>query len=329
MANRFTLLFYSLLLFPGAIPAAPLDPDIEVFIGEMAKKHQFDRNELTRIFREVKPQPEVLRAISSPATAMPWSEYRQLFVNATRIDEGVKFWDDNAEALARAYQEYGVPQEIIVATLGVETRYGRNTGNHRVLDSLVTLAFDYAPRASFFRRQLEQFLLLTREEGIEPLSVRGSYAGAMGMPQFIPSVYRRYAVDFDGDGKPNLWKSSADAIGSIANYLKEYGWKSEAPIAVAATVNGDDVTALLSQGIKPHVPLADLQAMGVTPEQEIPGEILASLLTLGEGEGVQYWIALDNFYVITRYNRSVNYAMAVFELSREIRRARETRTAAK
>ena len=295
----------------------------------MAEKHHFNTDELRKIFSEAKPQPEVLRAISTPATAMPWTEYRALFVNPTRIADGVKFWDDNAETLSRASQQYGVPEEIVVATIGVETRYGKNTGNYRVLDTLVTLAFDYTPRAGFFRRELEQFLLLTHEARINPLSVKGSYAGAMGMPQFIPSVYRRFAVDFDGDGKLNLWGRPADAIGSIANYLKAYGWNPDAPIAVAATVNGDEFTPLLSQDIKPHVQVAELLKVGVTPDEKISGENLASLFALGEGDEAQYWLALNNFYVITRYNRSVYYAMTVYELSREVRAARDGRSAAK
>lgn len=295
----------------------------------MAEKHHFDPSELHRIFSQVKPQPEVLRAISASATALPWNEYRALFINPTRIADGVKFWDDNAGTLSRARQQYGVSEEIIVATIGVETRYGRNTGTYRVLDALTTLAFDYTQRSGFFKRELEQFLLLTREERIDPLSIKGSYAGAMGMPQFIPSAYRHYAVDFDGDGKLNLWGSPADAIGSIANYFKVYGWKPDEPVAVGVQVSGDEFRELLSQNIKPHLQVAELQKIGVTPEQEIPGEVLASLFALGEGDDAQYWLALNNFYVITRYNRSTYYAMSVYELSREIREVRETRDAAK
>ena len=295
----------------------------------MAEKHHFDPSELHRIFSQVKPQPEVLRAISASATALPWNEYRALFINPTRIADGVKFWDDNAGTLSRARQQYGVSEEIIVATIGVETRYGRNTGTYRVLDALTTLAFDYTQRSGFFKRELEQFLLLTREERIDPLSIKGSYAGAMGMPQFIPSAYRHYAVDFDGDGKLNLWGSPADAIGSIANYFKVYGWKPDEPVAVGVQVSGDEFRELLSQNIKPHLQVAELQKIGVTPEQEIPGEVLASLFALGEGDDAQYWLALNNFYVITRYNHSTYYAMSVYELSREIREVRETRDAAK
>lgn len=328
-AKRFAFLICLALLFPGTSRAVPLNPEIETFIREMVEKHHFDPGELRLIFSEVKPQPEVLRAISAPAAAVPWNEYRALFINPTRIADGVKFWDDNAEALSRARQQYGIPEEIIVATIGVETRYGRNTGSYRVLDTLTTLAFDYTQRAAFFRQELEQFLLLAREAQIDPLSIKGSYAGAMGMPQFIPSVYRRYSVDFDGDGKSNLWKSPADAIGSIANYYQDYGWKPDGPIAVGAKVSGDEFMPLLSQDVKPHTQVAELQNIGVTPEQELPGENLASLFALGEGDEAQYWLALNNFYVITRYNRSVYYAMAVYELSREIRETRETRSAAK
>ncbi|HMK13590.1 MAG TPA: lytic murein transglycosylase B [Burkholderiales bacterium] len=316
-------------LFPGNGYAVPLNPEIEVFIHQMAERYYFNTGELHQIFSHVKLQPEVLRAISLPASALPWNEYRTLFINPTRIADGVKFWDQNAETLSRARQQYGVSEEIIVATIGVETRYGRNTGTYRVLDALTTLAFDYPQRASFFRQELEQFLLLTREERINPLTIKGSYAGAMGMPQFIPSAYRRYAVDFDGDGDLNLWKSPADAIGSIAHYLKDYGWKPDEPVAVGAQVNGDEFRELLLQDIKPHVQVDELQKIGVTPMQEIPGENLASLFALGEGNEAQYWLALNNFYVITRYNHSTYYAMSVYELGRAIREVRDTRSAAK
>ena len=314
-----------MLLFPGNSHAAPLNPDIEAFIREMVEKHHFNLRELRRIFSQVKPQPEVLKAISTPATVLPWNEYRALFINPARITDGVKFWDEHEKALARARQKYGVPEEIIVGTIGVETRYGRNTGGYRVMDALTTLAFDFPPRADFFKDELEQYLLFTRDRHIDPLSLKGSYAGAMGMPQFIPSAYRDYAVDFDGDGKANLWTSAADAIGSIANYYQAYGWQEDGPIAVGAMVSGDEFTPLLSRDIEPHTPVAELQNIGVTPEREIPGDSLASLFALGEGDETQYWLALNNFYVITRYNRSVYYAMAVYELSREILAARGER----
>lgn len=290
----------------------------------MAEKHHFNSRELRRIFSQVKLQPEVLKAISTPVTSLPWNEYRALLINPARISDGVKFWDEHERALTRARQKYGVPEEIIVATLGVETRYGRNTGRYRVMDALTTLAFDFPPRVDFFRDELEQYLLFTRDSHIDPLSLKGSYAGAMGMPQFIPSAYRSYAVDFDGDGKANLWTSAADAVGSIANYYQAYGWQEDEPIAVGARVSGDEFLPLLSRDIEPHTPVAELQNMGVTPEQEISGDNLASLFALVEGDETQYWLALNNFYVITRYNRSVYYAMAVYELSREIRAARGT-----
>ena len=291
----------------------------------MAEIHHFNPRELRRIFSQVKFQPEVLKVISTPATTLPWDEYRALFISPARISDGVKFWDDHERELERARQKYGVPEEIIVATLGVETRYGKNTGGYRVMDALSTLAFDYPPRADFFRGELEQYLLFTRDRHIDPLSLKGSYAGAMGIPQFIPSSYRDYAVDFDGDGKANLWTSAADAIGSIANYYQAYGWQEDEPIAVGARVSGDDFLPLLSRDIQPHTPVAELQNIGVTPEEEVPGENLASLLALIEGDETRYWLALNNFYVITRYNRSVYYAMAVYELSREILSARGER----
>ena len=291
----------------------------------MAEMHHFNPRELRRIFSQVKFQPEVLKAISTPATTLPWDEYRALFISPSRISDGVKFWDDHEKELGRARQKYGVPEEIIVATIGVETRYGRNTGGYRVMDALTTLAFDFPPRADFFKDELEQYLLFTRDRHIDPLSLKGSYAGAMGMPQFIPSAYRDYAVDFDGDGKANLWTSAADAIGSIANYYQAYGWQEDGPIAVGAMVSGDEFTPLLSRDIEPHTPVAELQNIGVTPKREIPGDSLASLFALGEGDETQYWLALNNFYVITRYNRSVYYAMAVYELSREINAARGER----
>jgi membrane-bound lytic murein transglycosylase B len=326
--KRFLLLLCIALFFSGhssAAPSKPLRPEVKVFIREMAQKHHFDARALRRIFSQVNSQPEVIQAVAAPAK--PWSEYRALFINPERIAGGVKFWDEHEKVLARAKWKYEVPEEIIVATIGIESRYGRNTGRYRVLDALTTLAFDYAPRADFFKSELEEYLLLTRDAHINPLSLKGSYAGAMGIPQFIPSVYRRYAVDFERNGKTNLWQSPADAVGSIANYYHVYGWRMDEPIAVEATVSGSGFQPLIDKGIKPYTPVADLPRYGITPMQEILGENLVSLFALGEGDQAQYWLALNNFYVITRYNHNVYYAMAVYELSREIRSARELRSA--
>ncbi|MGH8751719.1 MAG: lytic murein transglycosylase B [Burkholderiales bacterium] len=329
MTKKILVWFFTVLFFQGANHAAlskTLDPEIEAFICEMADKHDFDALELRALFRQVKTQSEIIKAIAAPATARPWHEYRARTINDQRIRNGVKFWDEHAQTLARAREQYGVPEEIIVATLGVETRYGKSTGKYRVLDALTTLAFDYPSRAEFFKSELEEYLLFTRDRHINPLHLKGSYAGAMGMPQFIPSSYRDYAVDFDGDGKSNLWTSAADAIGSIANYYQTYGWQPEQDIALPAILAEDAPRSVLAQGVKPHTSIAELQKTGVIPRAAVADETLAAVFSLEEEDGEQVWLALNNFYVITRYNRSVNYAMAVYELSQELRVARDMRT---
>jgi membrane-bound lytic murein transglycosylase B len=307
----------------GGIHAAEeVRPEVEQFIEEMSGRHGIGKGELRLILRHARVQPDILRAMSAQTTARPWHRYRPLFVNADRIRGGVRFWNEHAALLERAEAEYGVPAEIIVATLGVETVYGKFTGSHRVLDALATLAFDFPRRADFFRGELEQFLLLVRAGVLDPLRMRGSYAGAMGVPQFMPSSFRNYAVDFDGDGVRNLWDGMADAIGSVANYYRHFGWQSGRPIAVQANVEGDAHVALAEQGIEPRFDLEALRAAGVTPRAAIDGDRVAMLVLEGEA-GNEYWLGLQNFYVITRYNRSTNYAMSVFHLAGEIRRARE------
>lgn len=305
----------------------PAQEDVRLFIGQMTQRHGFERPQLEAWLREARIRDDIIAAISRPAESKPWYQYRPIFLQSSRIEGGVTFWNDNAALLARAEEVYGVPPEIVTAILGVETRYGRYQGTYRVMDALATLAFGYPPRAAFFRGELEQFLLLAREEGMDPMAMTGSYAGAMGQTQFISSSYRHYAIDFDGDGKRDLWGNNADAIGSIANYFKEHGWVRGGTVALPATISGNRFRALVDKGPKPSTRLADMRKQGVNLETTLPEDTLTALIELEQKEGNEYWTGLQNFYVITRYNHSPLYAMAVYQLSREIRTLREQRLA--
>jgi membrane-bound lytic murein transglycosylase B len=302
--------------------AAQLRPEVETFIGEMVNRHGFSQAELESILGMAQFQPAIIDAISRPATSRPWYEFRTLFINPKRIAGGVAFWNSHAETLERARREFGIPEEIIAAVIGVETFYGAQAGRHRVLDALTTLAFGYPKRAGFFRDELEQYLLLGRDQNTDVLNIKGSYAGAIGIPQFMPSSYRRYAVDYDNDGKIDLSGSTADAIGSVANYLKSYGWETEQAVAIPALVNSENYPAALFTGNWPSYTVADLRTLGIVPQTSMPGNPYATLIELENNGGNEYWLGFNNFYVITRYNRSVNYAMSVLELAREIRAAR-------
>ncbi len=302
----------------GAEEQAAQAEQIQQFVLELADKHGFEPGELTVLLRGAKLVPRILEAIASPAEAKPWYAYRPIFVTRSRIEEGVRFWDRNAALLEKAEQAFGVPPEIIVAILGVETRYGRHRGGFRVLDSLATLAFNYPPRSAFFRRELEQFLLLAREENLDPLEPVGSYAGAMGRPQFISSSYRAYAIDFDGDGFRDLWGNDADAIGSIANYFVRHGWQPGDPITYQASIDAAKVDAVLSGSPKPTRTVGELRRNGVQFDAELDDTAAATLFRLETRGEPEHWIGLQNFYVITRYNHSILYAMAVYQLSREI-----------
>ncbi len=304
--------------------AAQSRAEIEIFIGEMVRRHGFKQAELESIFGMAQFQPAIINAISQPATSRPWYEYRPLFVNPRRIAGGVDFWKSHAATLERARKEFGIPEEIITAVIGVETTYGIQTGRHRVLDALMTLAFDYPKRAEFFRNELEQYLLLGREQNADVLNIRGSYAGAIGIPQFMPSSYRRYALDFDGDGKADLSGSTADAIGSVANYLKSFGWETEQTVVVPALVNGENYREALFAGRKPTYTMEEIRKLGVIPRADASGDHLATLVELANEGGNEYWLGFNNFFVITRYNRSVHYAMSVFQLAEEIRAARNS-----
>lgn len=302
-------------------PGQPLiqRADVQAFIREMAARHGFNAAQLRTTFSRAQAQPSIITAMSKPAEAKPWYAYREIFVNPKRIQGGVRFWRTHAAALARAEQVYGVPPQIVVAIIGVETQYGGNMGKHRVFEALATLAFGYPRRAAFFRKELESYLLLTRAEGIDPLNLRGSYAGAMGLGQFMPSSFLSYAVDFDGDGHRDLWRNPTDAIGSVANYFKKNGWRSGQPVAVPAAVSGTRYPALVSQRLNPpKSSVAQLRSQGVTPREPVSDAQAAMLLEFAGQTGPEYWLGFDNFYAITRYNRSQLYALAVYQLSQAI-----------
>ena len=298
--------------------------EVRSFIMDMHEQHGFDVAELTRQFAGARPNAIVLRAIKPaavPELQRSWPRYRERFLNERRISHGLAFWQEHGAELRRAEAIYGVPREIIVAIIGVETEYGRNMGKFSVLEALSTLAFNYPPRAPFFRSELEHFLLLSRENGLAPLDIKGSYAGAMGIPQFMPSSQRRYAVDFDGDGRIDLRGSTSDAIGSVASFLALHGWQTGAPVAVPAVVEGDPA-ALLAAGIKPAQALGELRQQGVRVENDdtaLAARPAALIDLVAPDRPTEYWIGFDNFYVITRYNRSSFYAMSVFQLAEALR----------
>jgi len=302
------------------VSAQPLlqRPELRQFIDEMVSRHDFNSAELAALFGEVDTHKRIIDAITRPAEAKPWHAYRKIFLTEKRITGGVRFWSENAELLAAAEERFGVPPEVIVAIIGVETNYGRNAGSYQVIDALTTLAFDYPKRGDFFRSELEQFLLLAREEGFDPLDPLGSYAGAMGMGQFIPSSYRHYAIDFNGDGQRDLFDSRADAIGSVANYFSVHGWRRGGEVVVPAEVEGSDYRALLDLGYKPQRRLERFPGYGVAIPSGFDSQQLAALIELETDDGPARWIALKNFYVITRYNHSPLYAMAVYQLSQEV-----------
>jgi membrane-bound lytic murein transglycosylase B len=316
------------LLVLAAGPASASDnyaqrKDVQQFIDEMVRDHGYDRDDLVAKFSSAKKLDSVLESIARPAEKeLTWKQYRPIFVTDKRSDRGKDFMAKHKTTLARAEKEYGVPAEIITAIIGVETYYGRHTGGHTVFDSLTTLAFDYPPRAAFFRGELKQFLLLSKEEAISIDDMTGSYAGALGMPQFISSSYRHYAVDFDGDGKRDLWHSIPDVIGSVANYFSEHGWQKGKTVTHPVTVK--DPSIVTKNELKPNVTIAELKKQGVSldylpSETKLDDSTLVTLLKFRGKRGDEYWIGLQNFYVITRYNHSELYAMAVFQLSEKLK----------
>lgn len=303
------------------------NPNAQQFIDKMVNKHGFDRQQLQEILSQAKRLDSVLRLMDNqaPTTSVKppsgpngaWLRYRKKFITPDNVQNGVVFWNQYEDALNRAWQVYGVPPEIIVGIIGVETRWGGVMGKTRILDALATLSFNYPRRAEYFSGELETFLLMARDEQDDPLNLKGSFAGAMGYGQFMPSSYKQYAVDFSGDGHINLW-DPVDAIGSVANYFKAHGWVKGDQVAVMA--NGQ--APGLPNGFKTRYSISQLAAAGLTPQQPLGNHQQASLLRLDVGTGYQYWYGLPNFYTITRYNHSTHYAMAVWQLGQAVALAR-------
>jgi len=314
-----------MLLLP--LPASAIEitdyPDLGLFIDDMVEKHQFSEEALAHIFDSADLRDDILKIISSPGEAQPWFKYKTRFLTRDHVDRGKKFWLKNKRAILQASRTYHVPPEIIVAVIGVETNFGRTVGRHRVIDSLTTLLLKYPKRKRFFRKELENYLLLTREQHLDPLTVKGSYTGAIGMAQFMPSSYRAYAVDEDKDGSADLVDSAADAIGSVAHYLKVHGWESGQPVLSVPVMEGDMYPWLSDIGYKPVFSLAELDRYGIRPSKpdHIDKNTRAALLSFNEGNEIDYRITYHNFYVITRYNNSSKYARAVAELGKMIKNA--------
>ena len=296
-------------------------PDVAEFIDEMVSKHAFGRDALRAVLAQARIKASIIEKISKPAErTLTWGEYRKIFITRERINAGSTFWRDNRTMLERISKESGVPVQMIVGIIGVETYYGRITGKDRVIDALATLAFDYPPRAKFFRNELEQFLVLAREENIDATVPTGSYAGAMGRPQFMPSSFRAYAVDATGDGKRDIWNNWADVAGSVANYFVEHGWRSGEEVTTQATLGGDWKGAAPEprNTLKATETVESLSRKGVLFATDMSAGSKGELLTYEGSNGTEYWVGFHNFFVITKYNRSVMYALAAHQLGQEI-----------
>ena len=298
------------------------NPAALAMVDELVAEEGFDREQLMRVFADAERQESILEAIARPAEkTKPWYEYREIFLTDKRVKEGLAFHAEHAETLARAEETYGVPAEIIVAIIGVETLYGRITGSYRVIDALSTLAFDYPRRSPFFTKELKNYLVLTRQQGFDPLVLKGSYAGAMGYGQFMPSSYLSYAVDFDGDEVIDIWNNPVDAIGSVANYFKRHGWRTDGPVVFAADAADDapqDWFVSSRKDLKPVRTVGQFVEAGIVPRAEIDPTAMATAMKFELEDGHEYWLGLHNFYVITRYNHSAMYAMSVYQLSQRL-----------
>jgi membrane-bound lytic murein transglycosylase B len=318
-------IFLILMLF--CAPALALEhPGSEEFVQRAVSEHGLPENEVRVLLAEAEYKQSIIDAISRPAEGKPWHEYRPIFLTSKRINEGIDFWIENRELIAAVSEQFGVDEEIIVAIIGVETFYGRITGSYRTIDALVTLGFYYpknlsSDRSPFFSKELMHYIQLAAEEDLPANKVTGSYAGAMGMGQFMPSSYREYSVDFDADGRRDLWRSTADVVGSVANYLHRHGWQPGKPITRRALASADAAfDKISSHDFRPTLTVAEWAEQGFRSSSELSPALPAAVLKLAEEDTNTYWLTFKNFYVITRYNRSPRYAMAVYELSQEIKK---------
>jgi membrane-bound lytic murein transglycosylase B len=310
--------------------------DVAAYLDALAQEHDFPRAMLQQWLSTAQQRQDIIERISKPAeTVWTWARYRGHLVDADRIEQGADFWLEHEDTLTRAAREFGVAPEYVVAILGIETRYGQVTGGYPVLDALATLGFDYAPRSKFFRKELTELLLLAREEGKDPRELTGSYAGAMGYGQFIPSSYRHYAVDFDADGVRDIWQNADDAIGSIANYFARHHWRGAGPVAIRvepSLANAGALDDLAGTTLALDRTLGEIHALGIQVQgvdQDIDPQTKVAVYKLDGAQGDEYWLGFHDFYVITRYNRSYMYALAVHQLSQAIKRERDERVAQK
>ena len=322
------ILYIIVLFATGAVSALEITggdyrdrDDVVVFVKRIAAETSYSEQELVDLFTQVKKQSHLFEKLDRPAEKeLEWYQYRGIFIKDKRINQGARFWLEHRELLAEVSEKTGVPEEIIVAIIGVETFYGAYKGKDPVFDSLVTLAFDYPRRASFFKRELEEFLLLSKEQGFDARALRGSYAGAMGMPQFISSSYRNYAIDFDEDGQTNLFDSIPDIAGSVANYFVRHGWQRDGRVARPLVVSENNTVDSLEPGVKTDYKWAQLKQTGLSSTFDITEDTPVALVKLQQKDQPEYWAGFQNFYVITRYNHSELYAMAVYQLAKLISR---------
>lgn len=313
----FITCLYPVFAFGGAATLSQR-PAVNAFINSMVKNYQFNGPLLADLFNQVQIKSSIIDRMNQPQEASSWNRYRTFFITPVRIKGGAAFWNQHSQTLAYAQKQYGVPANMIVAILGVETQYGQIMGKYRVIDALSTLAFNYPPRSAYFKKELAEFLLLTREQHLDPLKIYGSYAGAMGAAQFMPSSYRAFALSFKGNNKVDLWNNPNDAIVSVANYFKNHGWQPGQPIATPALFKNDLYKTLINNKLQPTYTLQRLAAAGIHPRIPVKNTLKANLIQLKNPGQNEYWLGFNNFYVITAYNTSQNYAMAVYQLAQQI-----------